>query len=297
MQLLIVSGRSGSGKSITLQTLEDLGFYCVDNLPVEMLPSLVTKLTQEQPKLAISVDSRNLPKDSSIINAVLHQLKDAHQAFKILYLDASDTILLKRYSETRRKHPLTNDKISLQEAIQQERALLHPIASIANFTIDTSHVSKRELGSMIHRRITNNKNYTLQLMISSFGFKNGVPMDADFIFDVRCLPNPYWQTNLKLQTGLHEDVIKFLENNKDAQLMVADIHRFLENWIPKFEEDHRSYLTISIGCTGGQHRSVYIAEQLAKRLEPMQMQSQIQIRHRDISHSQASSNAEEKKSK
>ncbi|MCS5709241.1 RNase adapter RapZ [Candidatus Berkiella cookevillensis] len=280
MRLLIISGRSGSGKSITLQVLEDLGYYCVDNLPIEMVPDLSMKLKSEQLKLAISIDARNLPTRVEILEDVLQKLKAICGSFETIYLDAHQEVLLKRFSETRRKHPLSNSKLSLTEAILYERQVLSTIANIANITIDTSQLSKHELCNMIRERVTHENANNLQLLIQSFAFKNGTPVDADFMFDVRCLPNPYWQPNLRMQTGLDEGVIHFLETHADVHLMVEDILRFLDNWIPRFEADNRSYLTVGIGCTGGQHRSVYIAEQIAKREKRLHLN--IQIRHRDL---------------
>lgn len=280
MRLLIISGRSGSGKSITLQVLEDLGYYCVDNLPIEMVPDLSMKLKSEQLKLAISIDARNLPTRIEILENVLQKLKEICGSFETIYLDAHQEVLLKRFSETRRKHPLSNSKLSLTEAILYERQVLSTIANIANITIDTSQLSKHELCNMIRERVTHESGNNLQLLIQSFAFKNGTPVDADFMFDVRCLPNPYWQPNLRMQTGLDEGVIHFLETHADVNLMVEDILRFLDNWIPCFEADNRSYLTVGIGCTGGQHRSVYIAEQIAKRKKRLHLN--IQIRHRDL---------------
>lgn len=280
MRLLIISGRSGSGKSITLQVLEDLGYYCVDNLPIEMVPDLSLKLKAKQLKLAISIDARNLPERVEILEDVLHKLKTICGAFETIYLDANQEVLLKRFSETRRKHPLTNNKLSLTEAIQYERQVLSSIANIANITIDTSQLSKHELCNMIRERVSNENDNNLKLLIQSFAFKNGTPVEADFMFDVRCLPNPYWQPDLRMQTGLDEGVIHFLETHADVHLMVEDILRFLDNWIPRFEADNRSYLTVGIGCTGGQHRSVYIAEQIAKRAKSLHLN--IQIRHRDL---------------
>lgn len=280
MRLLIISGRSGSGKSVALQALEDVGYYCVDNLPVEMLPDLVAKLREDQPRLAISIDSRNLPKDTTRFKEILRQLKQTCRPFETTYLDAKLEIILKRFSETRRKHPLTNNKLSLSEAIQQERELLSPIANSADITIDTSQLSKHDLCRTIREKVANENNYNLQLLVQSFGFKNGIPMDSDFIFDVRCLPNPYWQQDLRTFSGLDDEIAEFLDKYHDVKLMIEDVLRFLDNWIPRFESDNRSYLTVGIGCTGGQHRSVFVAEQIAKQAQHLNLN--VQIRHRDI---------------
>lgn len=280
MGLLIISGRSGSGKSVTLQVLEDLGYYCVDNLPIEMAPDLLNKIRDKHTKIAISIDARNLPSHADTLINVLHELKSIGDQFETFYLDANQEVLLKRFSETRRKHPLSNIQRSLPEAIEYERHVLAPIAGFANIIIDTSQLSKHELCQMIRERVAKKKHNILHLLIQSFGFKNGVPPNADFIFDVRCLPNPYWQNGLRVQTGLNQDVIHFLESHADVQLMVEDVLQFLDNWIPRFDADNRSYLTVGIGCTGGQHRSVYVAEQIAKKSKNLPLN--IQIRHRDI---------------
>lgn len=280
MRLIIVSGRSGSGKTISLHVLEDLGYYCVDNLPVDMLPDLVSRLQIDHPRLAVSIDARNLPSDVNLLKTVISKLRQPGWHGEIIYLDADHKSLLRRFSETRRRHPLTNKKISLQEAIEQEHALLRPLASMADITIDTSQLTQHELCGLIRDRVARENTSRLQLLIQSFGFKNGMPADADFIFDVRCLPNPYWQEKLRNLTGCDKEVISYLQIYPEVEMMVEDIIRFLDNWIPRFEADNRSYLTVGIGCTGGQHRSVYITEQLVNRAQKLQMN--VQVRHRDL---------------
>lgn len=280
MRLLIISGRSGSGKTVSIHLLEDLGFYCVDNLPVDMLPSLVKKLESSHPKLAVSIDSRNLPKDENQLKSVIAELKKPNIECDIIYLDANENYLLQRYSETRRRHPLTTDTVSLKDAISQEKVLLSPISNMADHVIDTSKLSKHELCSILRDRIMKEGKQNLQLLIQSFGFKNGIPVDADFVFDVRCLPNPYWQPKLRHLSGLDELVANYLQEQPTVELMVADILTFLDNWIPRFEKDNRSYLTVGIGCTGGQHRSVYIANTLCQGAKKKEYQ--VQIRHRDL---------------
>lgn len=280
MRLVIVSGRSGSGKSISLHVLEDLGYYCVDNLPVDMLPGLVSKLQDDHPRLAVSIDARNLPTDENVLKDVISALRQPGWHSEIIYLDADHKILLKRFSETRRRHPLTNDKVSLQEAIEGEHALLRPLASMADITIDTSHLTQHQLCGLIRDRVARENTSRLQLLIQSFGFKNGMPADADFIFDVRCLPNPYWQSDLRPLTGKDKAVKDYLEGYPVVKQMVEDIIKFLDNWIPSFEADNRSYLTVGIGCTGGQHRSVYVTEQLIQQAHQLQMN--VQVRHRDL---------------
>lgn len=280
MRLVIVSGRSGSGKTISLHVLEDLGFYCIDNLPVDILPNVIDRLAQDHPRLAVSIDARNLPHDVALLKNVISELRRPGWFCDIIYLDADQKSLLRRFSETRRRHPLTNETVSLQEAIEQERVLLSPLASMADMTIDTSQLSSHQLCSIIRDRVAKEHTNRLQLLIQSFGFKNGMPADADFIFDVRCLPNPYWIPHLRPLSGSDSEVAEFLQSYPEVEQMVEDIIRFLDNWIPRFEADNRSYLTVGIGCTGGQHRSVYITEQLINRAKTLQMN--VQVRHRDL---------------
>ncbi|HKY70255.1 MAG TPA: RNase adapter RapZ [Gammaproteobacteria bacterium] len=280
MRLLIVSGRSGSGKTVTLNMLGDLGFYCVDNLPVDLLPTLKEKLEENQPRLAVSIDSRNLPNNVNQLKKVLDHFKEPPGQLEIIYLDAQDNVLLERFSETRRRHPLTNNKVTLKEAIVKERTLLRPISNMADLTIDTTKLSQHQLCAMIRERVGERNTGGMQVLFQSFGFKNGIPADADYVFDVRCLPNPYWEPNLRKLTGLDKEVITFLENQKAVQTMIEDISIYLSHWIPHFAHDNRSYLTIAIGCTGGQHRSVYVSEALLKIAT--QLNYHVQIRHRDL---------------
>lgn len=279
MKLIVISGRSGSGKSICLHVLEDLGFYCIDNLPVGLLPALVQEVSHEYEQIAISIDARNIPSKLSRFESIFTSLKQSTDNYEIIYLDADDNTLLKRFSETRRKHPLSSNEISLNEALQRENALLQPIAELADLRIDTSCLTMHQLRDLLHKRLVQHRG-KLSLLFESFGYKFGVPGDADFVFDVRCLPNPYWQTALSARNGLDEAVAKYLEEVPQTQQLLNDIQHFLETWIPPFIADNRNYLTIAIGCTGGQHRSVYCVEKLAvyfKNLYP-----NIQIRHRDM---------------
>lgn len=280
MRLVIISGRSGSGKTISLHVLEDLGYYCIDNLPVDMLPNLVDKLQNDHPRLAVSIDSRNLPDEEHLLKDVITQLQRPSWNCEMIYLDADQKSLLRRFSETRRRHPLSNEKVTLEEAIEQERVLLSPLASMADITIDTSYLSQHQLCRLIRDRVAKEKTSQLQLLIQSFGFKNGMPADADFIFDVRCLPNPYWEPHLRELTGIDKAVGEYLQASPEVSEMIDDIIHFLKNWIPRFEADNRSYLTVCIGCTGGRHRSVYITDQLVQRAKSMQMN--VQVRHRDL---------------
>ena len=283
MRLIIVSGRSGSGKTVALTTLEDLGFYCVDNLPVDLLPTLVEKLNPTHENIAVSIDARNLPKEPIALNNVLNKLKTSFKGqCDILYLDAEEKILLNRFSETRRKHPLTNEKCSLQEAIAYEKKLLSSLCHLANISLDTSHLSKHELNRIIRDKVAK-KNEALQVLLLSFGFKHGSPPEADFVFDVRCLPNPYWEEKLRNLSGLESPVIDYLTAQPDVLVMIQDINHFLDQWVPRFMKDNRSYLTVGIGCTGGKHRSVYIVEALQKALASL---FSVQARHRDLSRTQ-----------
>ncbi len=280
MHVLIISGRSGSGKTVSLHTLEDLGYYCVDNIPVEMIGALVEKLKIQHPLLAISIDARNLPTDFTVLKHVLATLKQSTQHCDILYLDAHDESLLKRFSETRRRHPLCRPEGSLREAIQEERLLLAPLCELADIIIDSSALSNSQLSSLIRERIEQDNLTGIKICITSFGYKRGTPTDADFIFDVRCLPNPYWQPGLRAYTGLDKEIIHYLEQQPMVQQMIQDLYTFLKAWIPHFEKDNRSYLTLAIGCTGGQHRSVFVAEALRQLLA--ENHPNTIIRHREL---------------
>jgi UPF0042 nucleotide-binding protein len=280
MQLLIVSGRSGSGKTISLNVLEDLGYYCIDNLPVELGPQLYDIINKKHSHVAVSLDARNLPTDLSFLKEVLADLRQPRNDCRILYLDADDSILLQRFSETRRKHPLSSEKFPLITAIQKEHDLLRPIAELADITINTSKLTTSQLKHMVKERFAQQTAPQLQILLQSFAFKQGAPTEADFIFDVRCLPNPYWQPELRSYTGLEAPVKAFFDKEPLVQTMQKNIYDFLMTWIPEFSKDNRSYLTIAIGCTGGQHRSVYIANWLYEKLkkEPYQLI----VHHREI---------------
>jgi len=284
MKLVVISGVSGSGKSNALHVLEDLDFYCIDNLPVGLLPAFAEQ-TQASPKepithAAVGIDARNLPDQLHRFAYILEQLRNKGVAVEIIFLDADDNILLKRFSETRRKHPLTEDQNTLSEAIKQERELLAPIASRADLIVDTSQTNIYQLRDLIKERLTGSTTQNFSLLFESFGFKHGVPTDADFVFDVRCLPNPHWDANLRKFTGLDQPVVDFLKEHDVVKQMYDDINKFLANWIPKFEYENRSYLTIAIGCTGGQHRSVYLAQKLCDAYRARR--SHVHVRHRDI---------------
>lgn len=278
MELLIISGRSGSGKSIALRALEDLGYNCTDNLPISLLPEYI-ELHKNQELVAVGIDARNMPSKLLKFNEYLVSSKKSDNKITILYLDASDEALLKRYSETRRKHPLTNNNTSLEEAIKIESALLKPIADLADITLNTTNMSSHELKSNILKKVGLSQNNQLSILIKSFGYKKGIPTDADYVFDIRCLPNPYWSEDLRELTGQDQKVIDFLDSKTIVKNMYESIINYADMWIPEFKANHRTYLTIAIGCTGGQHRSVYMTEKLGKYFKDIYP---TQIRHREL---------------
>ena len=267
MKLIIVSGLSGSGKSIALDTLEDCGFYCVDNLPVALLDNFVRQVIHTEEwtytKTAIGIDSRTQSSSLAHFPEVLNVIKQLNIDYEILFLQADNETLLKRFSETRRKHPLTDQTHPLNEAIKAERKMLEAVAQEADLLIDTSRTNVHELRELIRLRIGSKRNQILSIFFQSFGFKNGIPMDTDFLFDARCLPNPHWEPALRQLTGKDKPVIDFLSSMPDVCEYLEDTTCFLQKWVPRFESGNRSYLSITIGCTGGQHRSVYLAECLA----------------------------------
>lgn len=283
MQLVIISGRSGSGKSTALHQLEDEGYYCIDNLPVALLPSLVEETSREDFNhfrgTAVCIDARNAWKDLASFGDILDQLP-ASVHHEILYLDADEAALIKRFSETRRRHPLSSDTIPLAEAIDKERALLGPIASDASLVLDTTQLTIYELRDAIKQRLLKNSTGSMSLLFQSFGFKRGVPADADLVFDVRMLPNPHWVKALRLKNGLDREVQDFLESQSLAGELYRDIRSYLDNWLPRYKDSNRSYMTVSIGCTGGQHRSVYLADRLYRHYRDLF--PNIHVRHREL---------------
>ena len=285
MKLTIISGLSGSGKSIALNVLEDLHYYCIDNLPAGMLPALADQLLSSNnithEHIAVGIDARNNPSDLANFSTTLQNLKSRSIKINIIFLEADNTTLIKRFSETRRRHPLSSEEVPLNEAIIQERSLLEPIALEADLRMDTSRTNIHQLRDLIRSRVNNADDAKLSLLFESFGFKQGIPVDADFIFDVRCIPNPHWEPKLRSLTGRDKPVAQFLEQHDDATQMFNDIRDFMEKWIPRFEADNRSYMTVAIGCTGGQHRSVYIVEKLASYFTTKR--SGILHRHRELS--------------
>jgi UPF0042 nucleotide-binding protein len=284
-RLIIVSGLSGSGKSVALHVLEDLGYYCIDNMPAALLKSLLDEVTNAGDKsatrVAVGVDARNRVTDLEALPALIAELQKANVQTDLLFLQASDDILLKRYSETRRRHPLADDGTELRAAIQTERELLGQVINAADLIIDTSRTSVYELADAIRKRVDRRKINMLSVLIESFGFKHGIPSDADFVFDLRCLPNPYWHAELRSLTGRDPEVGKFLDAEPDFTHMYEDILGFLKSWIPKYVSVDRSYLTVALGCTGGQHRSVYMTEKLATALK--EVHDPVHTRHNELS--------------
>jgi UPF0042 nucleotide-binding protein len=290
MKLIIVSGRSGSGKSTVLHVLEDLGFYCIDNLPIGLLVPLTQEAMSQSSssrlsKMAVSIDARNLSGELSNFEKLYQSLQETGVTTEIIYLDADEQSLLQRFHATRRKHPLSDDKTSLREAITNEKALLDPLSKLADLYVETTGMSMYELRDIVKQRVVGRREQELALLFQSFGFKHGVPLDSDFVFDVRCLPNPHWDIALRQYTGLDQPVIEFLEKEPLSLKMVSDLTAYLDTWLPSFADSNRSYMTISIGCTGGQHRSVYVCEQLGRHFKDRY--SNVQVRHTELPHLQS----------
>ncbi len=286
MQIIIVTGLSGSGKSIVLRVFEDSSFYCIDNLPATLLPQTTQHLNAtNHSKIAISIDSRSAALEA--LPQAIEALKADGNQVKVLFLESAVETLVKRFSETRRKHPLSNENTTLAESIANERDLLAGVAALGHH-IDTSNLSANALRNHVRELISTeqaNPNKGLVLLFTSFGFKNGVPLDADFVFDVRSLPNPHYDPILKPLTGKDSAVKTFLANQPAAIEMLADIQHYVQKWLPSFNADNRSYLTVAIGCTGGQHRSVYFVEQLSayfKKHSNNNYKQQVIIRHREL---------------
>ncbi|HWJ34000.1 MAG TPA: RNase adapter RapZ [Steroidobacteraceae bacterium] len=281
MRLIIVSGLSGSGKSVALHLLEDIDFYCVDNIPAALLKPFISHTIRGTddvyPRTAVGLDARNRPNEIETIPALVAELRRSGIRCEVLYLHASDEVLLKRYAETRRKHPLVTGEVSLREAIAIERTLLEPITSAADLVIDTSNMGVHALRERIRERIDRRRDGRLALMFESFGYKHGIPGDADFVFDVRSLPNPYWEHSLRPLTGRDPAVVEYLASHPSVNRMITALSDFLGERIAEFTQANRSYLTIAIGCTGGQHRSVYIAERLAEHFR--QSYPEVMTRH------------------
>ncbi len=284
MKLLIVSGLSGSGKSIALDTLEDCGYYCIDNLPFTLLEDFIRHVVLEDKKTyektAIGIDARNKTEALANFEDSLKFIRSHGIDCEVLYIQAEENVLLKRYSETRRKHPLTTENISLTEALRKEKDMLRPVAKCADIVIDSSHTHYHQLREILLSQLGAGGKKQMTIQFLSFGYKYGVPLDADFMFDVRCLPNPFWVPELRPLTGKDQGIIDFLAKEDIVTQYFLDIRNFIERWVPRFESDNRSYLTVAVGCTGGRHRSVFMVESLARHFR--QSSQNIIARHRDL---------------
>ena len=281
MHLVIASGMSGAGKSQALHTLEDQGYYCIDNLPLELFEiTLSTERVLSHKKIAIGIDVRSGKKYLQNLPEIVARLKTNFKT-DVLYLYAGKSVLIKRYDETRRKHPLSDAETPLREAILEEYDLIAPVREIADIQIDTSSTTIYQLANTIISRVCNNQQASLSLMFQSFGFKYGTPRDSDYLFDVRCLPNPYWVPELRNHTGLEKNVTEWLSSQQLVIKMEDDLKTFIKDWIPKIIESQRAYITVSIGCTGGHHRSVYLAEALANYFRESYDNSVI-VKHREL---------------
>lgn len=282
-QLIIISGRSGSGKSTALNQLEDEGYYCIDNLPIALLPSLVEETSRQEFRdfqgTAVCIDARNAWKDLESFSAILDSLPDSVDT-QVLFLDARDNTLIKRFSETRRRHPLSTETTPLAEAIEKERQLLEAISGSATLILDTSQMTIYELRDTIKQRLLGTSSGTMSILLQSFGFKSGVPADADLVFDVRMLPNPHWVKGLRLKSGLDKPVQVFLDAQPMTDQLYQDICHYLDTWLPHYRDSNRSYMTIALGCTGGQHRSVYLADRLFQHYR--EQYPAIHVRHREL---------------
>ncbi|QPK62685.1 RNase adapter RapZ [Methylomonas sp. LL1] len=284
MKLVIISGLSGSGKSIALDTLEDCGYYCVDNLPVALLQNFIDYVMLEDrgtyQKTAIGIDARNQTEKLVDFPENLKYIRSKGIACEVVYMQAEESIILKRYSETRRRHPLTTANRPLREALEIEQEVLRPVATHADIVIDTSYTLYHQLRGLLKNRLGEKAKNNLSLLFQSFGFKYGIPLDADFVFDARSLPNPYWVQGLRGLNGKDQQVVDFLQREEIVQEFLHDIAHFVERWAPRFESDNRSYLTIAIGCTGGQHRSVFLVESLTKHFRSII--PNVIVRHREL---------------
>ena len=284
MQLVIVSGLSGAGKSVALNQYEDLGYYCIDNIPLALVGPMALRALKQVEKryqrLAIGIDARESPKEITKFPKYLEKLHAHGVQTRVIFLTANEQVLLHRYSETRRKHPLSSPETSLQEAISQEMELLEPIANLANSIIDTSQFNLHELREKVLGEVPGGGAGKLAITLMSFGYKNGTPADADFVFDVRCLPNPHWEPTLREMSGMDAAVGAWLERHGEVKRMCHDISQFLEHWLPEYKKQDRAYLTVAIGCTGGKHRSVYLVERLAQVFRPRF--EHLSVKHREL---------------
>lgn len=279
MELIIISGRSGSGKSVALRALEDVGYYCVDNIPLPLIPSLANYLASSNRSAVVSLDIRNLPEHPNALDSLLADLASFNT--KLIFLDCERNSLIRRYSDSRRLHPLSSQDLSLESAIDLETSLLEPLVQQADYIIDTTNLSSHELAEQLRSLLLQgNHSKELNIVFESFGFKYGLPADADYVFDVRFLPNPHWNPELRPMTGLEQPVIDFLARQKEVHQFIYHTRNYLEMWLPQLEQNNRSYLTIAIGCTGGKHRSVYVAQQLGEYFAGRG--KKVSIRHRSL---------------
>lgn len=282
-QLIIVSGLSGSGKTVALRTLEDLGYYCVDNLPAALMPAFVQAISNGpdvlQHKLAVGVDVRNRAENLNRLPEILAELARTDVGYRLVFLDTRDDVLIKRYSETRRRHPLSGDGLALADAIAEERRLVKPMLALADRVVDTSNLNVHQLRRLVITEMGLAAG-AMTLLFESFAYRRGVPTDADFVFDARCLPNPHWDAQLRPLSGKDAPVREWLESKPEVAQFGDDLRSFLTSWLPRFESDGRSYVTICLGCTGGRHRSVYLAERLAEHFR--QRYAQVLTYHREM---------------
>ena len=283
-RLIIVSGLSGAGKSQALNALEDLDYFCIDNLPISLFHQLIALLIEEDnnfpSNVAVGIDARSPEKDLLSLPDSIRRLRDEGVTTELVFVEAVKSVLTTRFGETRRKHPLSTADLPLNDAIDRERQLLGFLSDMADLHIDTSRTSIHELRDIVRQRLANRPAGSLSLQFISFGYKHGVPRDADFLFDVRCLPNPYWQKELRYLTGMDTAVTEFLSGLPTVIEMNHNIRDFLERWLPSFEAENRSYLCIAIGCTGGRHRSVYLVEELSNYFR--NLKKHVVTRHRDL---------------
>ncbi len=284
-RLSIVTGLSGSGKSVALHTLEDEGFFCIDNLPAVLLPDVIDRLLEyghsEYDRLAIGIDMRSERGSSDALLDLVAALRNRDDVdVEMLFLDSDRRTLLTRYSETRRRHPMSSHSRTLANAIDDEARALDAVKAQADLVVDTSQFNLHDLRELIRTYLLGRTASSLSLIFQSFGFKHGTPASTDFTFDVRCLPNPYWEPELRVFTGVDEPIIEYLERQPEVMAMFTDIRDLLTRWLPAFESENRAYLTVSIGCTGGRHRSVYLSEALATHFS--KQRDSVSLRHREL---------------
>ncbi len=281
MKLYVITGRSGSGKSTVLHALEDGGFQCIDNFPVPLILQLVDRrnFSENQANIAVSVDARSSSTDLCRLPAILHELTTDQFRPRLVYLDATSAVLVKRFDETRRRHPLERVGVDLRQAIESESKLLAHLAEVADLKIDTTELTVHDLVNVTKERLIESNDQQLSLLFRSFAYRKGVPVDADFVFDLRCLPNPHWEPALRAMSGRERAVQQFFEQHESVKKMYHEIADFLARWLTQFEQQNTAYLTVALGCTGGRHRSVYMAERLAEAFKSTY--PNVLIRHRD----------------